>query len=313
VTQSGYQPQFSKEIMNINQLKSLDALAHHGSYSKAAQALGITQPAVSIQLRKLQERYGVKLFWRWGREVEFSELGQEVVLKARKVLGLLSDLDNSLCAASQLKTGRLEIGLSCHYFVMDMLAVFMTRYPAVNVRAQIGDSQTLIDAVLSCQLDLAEITGTEPVAGLSNITYSDQHIVLFVSHNHRWADLQHIHVDQLAGEPMVARHQSSMTRTIFQTQLKTLNIAPRIILELDAWETMKEAVAAGIGFGIALEDEFTQDNRLVGIRVDGVDLAAKQYFVCLPEFEQMRTVRAFMQLVNEFKASRQQQNTGAAN
>ena len=285
--------------MNINQLRALDAFTLHGSFSRAAQALGVTQPAVSIQLRKLQQQYGVKLFWRWGNGAEFSDLGKELVLKARKVLGLLEDCRDTLETASRLQSGRLEIGLSCHYFVMDLLAVFMDRYPGVNVRAQIGDSQTLIDDVLACRLDLAEITGTAPDVRLFSLAYSDQCIVLFVARDHPWAGLPYLHVDQLNAEAMVARHSGSMTRQIFQTRLEALAIHPRIVLELDSWETMKEAVAAGIGFGIALEDEFTHDERLKGIPVKGVDLAAKQYFVCLPEFEHLRTVQAFLDMVRE--------------
>ena len=103
---------------------------------------------------------------------------------------------------------------------------------------------------------------------------------------------------------MVARHTTSMTRTIFQSRVNGLGIRPRVVLELDSWETMKEAVAAGIGFGIALEDEFHPDNRLVGIPVDGVDLTAGQYFVCLPEFKYLRAVQAFLRLVQEVKEMR---------
>ncbi len=290
--------------MNIHQLRALDAFALHGSFSKAAQALGVTQPAVSIQLRKLQQQYGVKLFRRWGNGAEFSDLGNELVLKARKVLGLLEDCRETLETASRLQSGRLEIGLSCHYFVIDLLAVFMNRYPGVNVRAQIGDSQTLIEDVLACRLDLAEITGAAADDRLFSLAYSDQCIVLFVAGNHPWADLPYLHVDQLNAEAMVARHSGSMTRRIFLTRLEALGIRPRIVLELDSWETLKAAVAAGIGFGIALEDEFTHDDRLKGIPVRGVDLAAKQYFVCLPEFEHLRTVRAFLEMVQEVRYMR---------
>lgn len=290
--------------MNLNQLKALDALAFHGSFSQAAKALGVTQPAVSIQVRKLQDAYGVKLFRRWGRQVEFSDLGQALVLKARKVLGLLDDFEATLTAASQLESGRLDIGLSCHYFVMNMLAVFMKRYPGVQVRAQIGDSQTLIEDILACRLDLAEVTATGPDKRLFNFAYSDQSIVLFVSRHHPWAELSHLEAGQLHGEAMVARHASSMTRQIFEQRLEAFDVQPRVVMELDSWETMKEAVAAGIGFGIALEDEFTHDHRLRGIPLAQVDLTARQYFVCLPEFAHLRAVNAFLDLAGEVRQRR---------
>ncbi len=297
--------------MNIHQLKALDALARHRSFSRAAQALGVSQPAVSIQLRKLQDQYGVKLFRRWGKQVQFSELGNELVLKARKILGLLDDFETTLNTEANLESGRLDIGLSCHYFVMEMLAVFMERYPGVQVRARIGDSQDLINDILECRLDLAEVTGDKPDKRFYNYVYSEQCIVLFVSRDHPWAALPHLPVAQLDGQAMVARHATSMTRQIFQQRLTALDIQPKVVMVLDAWEAMKEAVAAGIGFGIALKDEFTHDERLTGIPVTGVDLSARQYFICLPEFEHLRTVQAFLALARELKQFRVQPKTNA--
>jgi aminoethylphosphonate catabolism LysR family transcriptional regulator len=291
--------------VNLNQLKALDALEQAGTFSGAADLLGLTQPAVSIQLRKLQDHYGVKLFWRCGRHLEFSSLGRELVLKARKILGLIDDFQTTLASAGALRSGHLDIGLSCHYLVMDLLAVFMERYPGIRVKAKIGDSAKLIEDVIACRLDMAEITNLAPDDRLINVVYSDQAIVLFVALNHPWASLPGISINQLHDQPMVARHHTSMTRQIFEAQLKSHGIHPRVIIQMDSWEAMKEAVAAGIGFGIALEDEFIHDPRLVGIQINGINLSAKQYVVCLPEFEKLRPVQAFLDMVREVRTRRQ--------
>ncbi|MGD9310881.1 MAG: LysR substrate-binding domain-containing protein [Desulfosarcina sp.] len=290
--------------MNLNQLKALDALEHAGSFSGAASLLGLTQPAVSIQLRKLQANYGVKLFWRCGRHLEFSALGKELVLKARKILGLVDDFQDTLSSAGTLRSGHLDIGLSCHYLVMDLLAVFMSRYPGIRVKAKIGDSSNLVEDVLACRLDLAEVTNTVPDSRLVNLTYSEQAIVLFVTRTHRWARLPRISADQLHDQPMVARHRTSKTRQIFEMQLQGQGVHPRVLMQLDSWEAMKEAVASGIGFGIALEDEFMHDPRLSEIRIENLDLSAKQYVVCLPEFEQLRPIQAFFELARDVRNKR---------
>ena len=290
--------------MNLYQLKALDALATYGTCLQAARALGVTQPAVSTQLRKLQDTYGVKLFNRWGKQVEFSPLGKTLVLKARTILRLLDDFEATVDSAGRLESGQLAIGLSCHYFVMDMLAEFMKRHPGVTLRAQIGDSLTLIDEVLACRLDLAEITAAEPVKQLFNLAYSNQQIVLFVAGHHPWALLPELDAGQLHDQAMVARHSTSMTRRIFEDRLSKLEVVPRVVMELDSWETVKEAVAAGIGFGIALEDEFSSDERFRAVPLQGIDLSVRQYFVCLPEFKQLRTVQTFLDLVREFRVRR---------
>ncbi len=275
-----------------------------GSFTGAAHQLGLTQPAVSIPLRKLQAQHGIKLFWRCGRHLEFSPLGKELVLKARKILGLIEDFQVTLDAAGELRSGHLHIGLICHYLVMDLLAVFMERYPGIKVKAKIGDSANLVEDVVACRLDLAEITGSTPDERLVSLAYGDQAIVLFVSEQNPWARRPQIDAAELNGQNMVARHATSMTRQIFERRLKHRGIRPLVLLALDSWEAMKEAVAAGVGFGIALKDEFSHDPRVVGIRVADLDLAASQYVVCLPEFENLRPVKAFFELVREIRTVR---------
>lgn len=290
--------------INITQLKALDALERERHFSKAANAIGISQPAISAQMKKLQESYDAKLLYRWGRQVEFSTLGRELALKARKIVGLLNDFESSLQATSDLRSGYLNIGLSCHYFVMDMLAVFMERYPGIQLKAEIGDSKPLLEKVLACQLDIAGITGSISDPRLYHYKYSTQDIILFVTEDHPWAKQGSLPIVELEGEPMVARTRQSMTRQIFFEALDTAAVKPDVVLELDTWETMKEAVASGVGFGIALEDEFGHDDRLVKLKIADVELTAPQYFVCLKEYKSLGTVQAFLSLVNEVRLHR---------
>lgn len=290
---------------NITQLKALDALERERNFSRAADSIGISQPAISAQIKKLQESYDAKLLKRWGRQVEFSKLGMEMALKARKLVGLLNDFKSSLQAAADLGTGYLDIGLSCHYFVTDMLAVFMERYPGIQLKAEIGDSKPLLKKVLACQLDIAGITGNVSDARLYKYKYSDQAIVLLVAADHPWAIQNTLSIGELESEPMVARTKQSMTRQIFWEALDNASVKPDVVLELDTWETMKEAVASGIGFGIALEDEFGHDDRLVKLKIAGAELTASQYFVCLKEYQNLGTVQAFLDLVQEARMNRQ--------
>ncbi len=92
-----------------------------------------------------------------------------------------------------------------------------------------------------------------------------------------------------------------MTRQIFNTRLEEKSIRPRIMLELDNWDAMKEVVAAGVGFGIALEDEFGPDSRLEKIRLTGADLKAHQYFVCQPEYRELKVISAFLDIAEKEK------------
>ena len=280
--------------ITIPQIKILDAVDKEKNFSKAAKLLGVSQPAVSLQLRELQKKYQIKIYYRRGKEIRLSELGLDLLKTGRKVLGLLNEMDATLKNAGDLLIGKLNIGLSCHYFVKDLLAKFMEKYPGVKAKASIGHSSTLMDAVGDCRLDIAEITGLEPDPRFHSIKYSEQQILLFVSKKHPWANKKKIHIESLHGQKMVALHNQSMTRQIFDQKLSQFHVEPDIALELNNWDTMKETVAAGIGFGIALEDEFGPDDRLVKIALNGSDFTAFQYFVCLPEYRDLRIISAFL-------------------
>ncbi|MEH0018922.1 MAG: LysR substrate-binding domain-containing protein [Desulfobacter sp.] len=287
--------------ISIAQIRILDAVAREKNFSRAAQHLGISQPAVSLQLRELQKRYGVGIYFRRGKEIHLSELGMELVKTGRKVMGLLDEMDTCLKEASEILSGKIHIGLSCHYFVKDLIAKFMGRYPGVRVKASIGHSGSLMEAVLDCRLDVAEVTALEPDPRLHFLEYSDQEILLFVSRDHPWASKDRISVSQLHNEKMVALHTPSMTRQIFNKRLEQKDVRPRIMLELDNWEAMKEVVAAGIGFGIALEDEFGPDRRLKKIRFTGKGITAHQYFVCQPEYRELKVISAFLDIAEKEK------------
>jgi len=291
--------------ISIAQVKILDAVAREKNFSRAAQYLGISQPAVSLQLRKLQKQYGVGIYFRRGREIHLSERGLSLVKTGRKVLGLLNDMDSCLKEAGELLSGRLRVGLSCHYFVTDLIARFMAGYPGIRVRASIGNSESLLASVADCRLDVAEVTALEPDPRFYNLRYADQEILLFVAGTHPWAEKRDISLSDLHGENMVALHTPSMTRQIFHRRLSEEEVRPKIALELDNWEAMKEMVAAGIGFGIALEDEFGPDKRLRKIRFSGPPIIAHQYFVCQPEYRELKLISAFLDIARREKETRE--------
>jgi DNA-binding transcriptional LysR family regulator len=291
--------------MNISQLKALDATARAGSFTGAAEQLGITQPAVSRQLRELETLYQVKLFFRHGKQLKLTPLARELVRKARTCLAFIAEMEQSLLAEGGLQAGRFSIGLNCHHLVMELLATFMDRYPAVSVTSHIGDSEKLKEKVLDCQLDIAVITAMEQDPRLEYDLYSSQKIVAVVSKNHSWAALSAIDVGRMTESPMIARPASSGTRCVFDRQLAELQVRPRIALELDSFDAMLEATAANIGFSIVLEDEFKGDDRLCCIPFSGVRMIANQYLVYLPAYRDLNAVGFFLKLAAEKKIIKQ--------
>ncbi len=291
--------------MNISQLKALDAAIRTKSYSKAAQELGISQPAVSRQLRDLEKQYQVRLIFRRGKQIEFTPLALALVRKARVCLTFINDMEETLQAQGHLKAGSFRIGLSCHNLVMELLASFMERYPDVMVSTHVSDSENLLAGVLDSSLDIAAITALDPDPRVANFLYNRQRIVAVVRQDAPCVSEGAVDVGKLREMPMIARHNTSGTRTIFARQLAELDIVPQVVLELDSYDAMLEAVAAGIGFAIVLEDEFNGDKRLRSLPFQGSAMVANQYLVYLPEYKELNVVGSFLNLAREAKVIKQ--------
>lgn len=287
--------------ITMSQLVSLSALEREKTFSKAAKALGVSQPAISLQLRNLQNKYGVCLFNRTGKSVEFTRLGKNLIQRVRRALCIIEDIENTLSSIRELKTGQLSVGTSCQYIFMKLLALYMEKYPQVQVDANLGDSITLVERVTNCDLDIASVTGIEAYPNLHNVLYDQQNINVLVGEKHPWFKRERIDISELNGQRMVARHQSSVTRIAFEKQLEKKNIEARVVLELNTWEAVKEAVAAGIGFGIELESEFPGGPRLKKIKVTGGNFIVNQYFICLPDLVKVRPVEAFLEIAEQYQ------------
>ena len=121
--------------MNFTQLRAFHAVASAGGFTRGARRLGISQPAVTVQVRALEQRYGVALFRRLGQRIELTEFGRELWQRTRRAFAELDDLEELLASAGELRVGRLEIGADGPFSVMDLVASFIARYRASTSRS----------------------------------------------------------------------------------------------------------------------------------------------------------------------------------
>ena len=285
--------------MNFTQLKSFHAVASAGGFTKAAKLLGLSQPALTIQVRTLEETYGVSLFHRKSHEVVPTELGRRLFRVTSRIFGLVDEAEDIVAAESALKEGHLKVGADGPYFVMDLLAEFTARYPGVRVTADMGNTETLLQELSDYGTDVAMLTAVSLDPVHYAIPYSYQTVVVFVHRDHEWAERDSIALDELDGQPMVLREPKSVTRRILENALAGTGIAPRVVMELGSREAVREAVAAGLGAGVVLETELGQDDRLHPIAVKDSALGCWEYVVCLDERRSLKLIQAFLALASE--------------
>lgn len=285
--------------MNYAQIRAFQAVATEGSFTKAARLLGVSQPAVTIQVKALEEGFGVTLLDRRGHQVTVTDLGRQLLDITRRVFGLEQEAEELLSAARELRGGYLKVGADGPYFVMGFLAAFIALYPGVRVAVTMGNSQAVLQDLFEFRTDVAVLARIDDDQRLHAIPHTRQPVVVFVPSGHEWANRRSIKLAELESRAMVLREEGSSTRQVFETALAEAGVKPRVVLEIGSREALHEAVAAGLGIGVISKAELGRDPRLRAIRISDARLESREYVVCLNERRNLRTVQAFLKIVGE--------------
>jgi DNA-binding transcriptional LysR family regulator len=239
--------------MDTRQLAAFCAVVERRSFSRAATALGVTQPAVSLQMRTLEERLGQRLLDRSGRRVEPTEAGRRLYEHAVRVLAAERDLEDAMAAGSGGELGgRLAIGASTGpgaWLVPVLLCEFAALHPRVAVALTVSDTHTVIDQVAERRIELGVVGAPRRARALSFETLVRDEIVLAVPAGHRFAG-QRVAPEDLAGETLVVMQEGAGVRQVVENELRRARIRlPGARLELGLQESVRAAVLAGHGVG----------------------------------------------------------------
>jgi len=284
--------------MNHAQLRAFHAVATEGSFTKAARSLGVSQPAVTIQVKALEESYGVGLIDRRGHRLTLTDLGDRLLEVTRRIFDLEEEVEALLSTARELRSGQLHVAADGPYFVMELLATFIARYPEVRVSVSMGNSDEVLQALIDYRADVAVLARIDDDRRFHALPIGHQPLVVLVWRAHPWAGREAIRLTELDGEAMVLREPGSVTRRIFDGALAVAGVRPRVVLEIGSREALREAVAAGLGAGVVSRAELGADDRLVALAVEDAELVSREDVVCLKERHNRRTVRAFFKLAD---------------
>lgn len=282
--------------MNHAQIRAFHAVATEGGFTKAARLLGVSQPAVTIQVKALEESYGAGLLNRSGQTVTLSDLGRGLYSITRRIFDLEEEAEELLTAARELRGGHLRAGADGPYFVMGLLASFIGRYPGVRVTVAMGNSRSVLRDLVEYRTDVAVVARIDDDRRFHAVSLTSQPVVLFMPRRHPWAKRRGIRLAELEGQPMILREEGSSTRQIIEDALAEAGVRPQVVMEIGSREALHEAVAAGLGIGVVSAAELGSDDRLKAVKISDTRLEAQEYVVCLKERRNVRTVQAFFDL-----------------
>ena len=262
------------------------------SFSRAAEEVFLTQPTVSGRIAALERQVGATLLDRLGREVVPTQAGtilyrhaQELLAHHRAAMQELSEFLGAL-------RGSLLLGGSTipgEYLLPGKIAQFKAAHPGVTIRLKIADSAEIIARVAAGELELGAVGSREETADLHFVPFDQDHLVLAVPPDHRWALQGEIRLEELFSEPFIAREAGSGTRRTFEQALRQQGIDPRrelnVVCELGSTEAVKRCIEAGGGVGIvsdrALQHEL-HHGLLKKVTFQGLTLARLFYLVTSP-------------------------------
>lgn len=238
-------------ILDLYKLSIFSAVVREGSFSRAAEALFITQSAVSQHIKELEASIGRQLFERGRRGVALTAHGETLHRYASQIFALVAEAENALVDVAQVASGRLSIGATPGvgiYLVPEWVQQFRQRFPQLSVATKTGVTSEIVQAVMARRLELGFIEGEPDASALGRLATwvlapIEQQVV--VGQNHPLWGSASLRLDDLARYSFIVRQAHSQSRIWLEETLRQRGIAPNIGAEFDNLESMKRGVALG--------------------------------------------------------------------
>lgn len=282
--------------MRYVQLRAFHYVAITGGFSRAAEALFLTQPAISDQVRKLEEEYDVLLFNRHKKQVILTRQGERLLEITRRMFDIEQQALDLLSESRTLRAGTLRIVADAAHHLLHILAKFRARYPGVQVSVRTGNTESVINSLFAYEADIGVLGEIPEGREFDMLKLNSSPIIAFVAHDHPLAETRSMTLDDIAAQPLVMRERGSKTRQKLETLASKLGIELKPTIEAEGREAVREIVASGAGIGFVSRAEFGLDSRLRPILIDAPEVLMDEALICLRERSSGKLVKAFWEI-----------------
>ena len=238
--------------MNLHHLRLFAAVVEHGGFTKAAESLRLSQPAISKSIKELEAETNLTLLERSSRSVKLTDAGRVLYDRARELFGVERVAERELRELRGLKRGVLRIAASttiATYFLPPVLGRFHLRHPRVRIRAASANTRAVLRMLLESRADIALVEGPVAHADVDVIPWRDDELVVIAPPDHPLVG-RTVEVGALAAQPFLVREPGSGTRVVTEQALARHGIRLANTIRVGGTEVMKQAVAAGLGLAI---------------------------------------------------------------
>ncbi len=291
-------------FISFRQTRVFEAVVEHGSITKASEQLHLTQPAVSMQLRKLEEAVGMPLMERVGRRLHLTDAGREMLKYCRRLSHTVREAEAVMKAMRQLEHGSLSLAVAStvNYFATHFIAAFHARYPGIQISMEVTNRESLLQALKAYDKDLFLMGQPPEDDELLAEPFMNNPLVVIASPRHLLAGQGRVQLEQLQDEPFVVRESGSGTRMALESFLAEHGVTLNSQMEMNSNEAIKQAVMAGLGLGVVSRHTVYLElgaGALQELPVQGFPLSRQWYLVHRRDRPLSRGAEAFKRYILE--------------
>ncbi len=291
--------------MNLHQLRVFYEVVRLGKISSAAERLHLTQPAVTWQIKSLENSFNLKFLDRIGKKILPTEEGKVLLEFAERFLNLERQAEEALDDVKNLSKGNLRIGASFtfgDFYLPPLLLAFHRKYPQIRLQISAGNSIQIIEDLLAYKIDLGIVASEPKEEKLETQQLTSDLLVAVVAPAHAWAKRKFISLKELNGQPLLLREKGS-SRRLVEEILAARGIAPQIIMESASTSAIKKMAESGVGIAIlsqqVVQNE-VQEGVLKKLFFKDAQIAYRFYLLYHRERHLSRAMKAFMELALEY-------------
>jgi DNA-binding transcriptional LysR family regulator len=305
-------PDYLIRHATLRQLQVFEAIVRLGSFTRAAEELFLTQPTVSMQIKKLAESVGLPLFEHVGRSVRPTEAGLELYDACRRIFETLANLEMKMADLKGIKQGRLRLGVvtTAKYFAPEVLGQFCQLYPGIEVALKVSNRERIIERINANEDDLY-IMGQAPSDQLEieSFRFAPNPLVIMAPRDHPLVGKKNIPLKRIAEEPLILREPGSGIRDAALKRFEEQGLQPNMRMELGSNEAIKHGIVGGLGLSVLSLHTLTlegPDGPVAILDVEGFPIM-RQWYIVYPKGKELSLVaQAFLEFALETEPAMRQ-------
>jgi len=285
--------------LRYSQLRAFHNVALHGGFSRAAEVLNQTQPALSDQVRNLEQTHDTLLFRRDRRQVRLTQAGEGLFLLTKQFFEVEKGIGEYLDRSRAAIAGTLRIIADSALHITTAISRFREAHPKVFVSVRTGNTEEVLQRLRNYDAEIGVVGNLSNASDLETVELGCTPIIAITASGYLPTNVPALELCDLRNWPLVFRESGSRTRLALEAEAGRQGIPIVPAIEVDGREAMREVVASGAGIGFVSQAEMGDDVRLDAIPIAGIDLNMTETLVCLSMRRDLSVIRAFMKAVGQ--------------